>query len=228
MLVAGPPGAGTSRLAARLGEITGGNALWLREAVMAARASGALQPVGGVWRLSGDPPAASGPEELIGARVGALPGPVAEVLEYAAFGEPVGARTLAVLCSEAAGRELITVAAEGRREIVRPAHPLHGESTRDRCPEERRSGRYVRAAARLGRPAAALPRLAELAGIQDGSRVRLAARHARALAEADLAALLATAAGFDGVGLRLFAAEVRVQARASSGGRPLRWRPHPL
>ncbi|WP_420847399.1 hypothetical protein, partial [Nonomuraea zeae] len=145
----GPVGEDT---VARLCEITGGNALWLREVVTAARASGALQPVGGVWRLSGDPPAASGLEDLIGARVGALPGPAAEVLEYVALGEPVGVRTLAALCSEAAVREaaaleLITVAAEGRREVVRPMHPLYGDVARERCPELRRRDRYADLAA---------------------------------------------------------------------------------
>ncbi|MEV4178186.1 ATP-binding protein [Nonomuraea sp. NPDC049709] len=134
---------------ARLAEITGGNALWLRETVQLARAAGALQRTGGVWRLTGEPPAARGPEELVDRRVGALPSEVGEVLEYAAFGEPVGVTTLAALCSGTAVREaaedgLITVAAEGRGEVVRPAHPLYGSAARERCPRERRDDRYAR------------------------------------------------------------------------------------
>ncbi|MFC5828569.1 AAA family ATPase [Nonomuraea insulae] len=113
---------------ARLAEITGGNALWLREVVEAARASGALQETDGVWRLAEDPAAGWGPGDLVERRVGALPADVGEVLEYAAFGEPIGVRTLAALCSDTAVQEalshgVITVTAEGPEVITQPSPP---------------------------------------------------------------------------------------------------------
>ncbi|MFB9963016.1 helix-turn-helix transcriptional regulator [Sinosporangium siamense] len=67
-------------------------------------------------------------------------------------------------------------------------------------------------AVRLGRPEVAADRLAELAATHDGPRVRLAARHARALADGDGQALAEVAAGFAGLGLRLHAAEAAAQA----------------
>ncbi|GAA1630116.1 hypothetical protein GCM10009733_028600 [Nonomuraea maheshkhaliensis] len=131
-----------------LTELTGGNALWLRELVHAMRASGSLQQSDGVWRLSGDPPPARGVADLVDHRVGSLPDGAASVLEYATFGEPIGVGTLAGLCSEAAVLEalnlgVIEVAREWRGEVARPAHPLYGEAARDRCPAERRTRRYA-------------------------------------------------------------------------------------
>ncbi|MFI6316077.1 AAA family ATPase [Nonomuraea sp. NPDC050556] len=67
---------------------------------------------------------------------------------------------------------------------------------------------------RLGAPATAVRRLEELREVQDGPRVRLAALHARALAEGDAAGLLEASSGFDALGLRLFAAEAAAQAAA--------------
>ncbi|MEU8361564.1 AAA family ATPase [Nonomuraea sp. NPDC048882] len=131
-----------------LTELTGGNALWLRELMHAMRASRSLQHAGGVWRLSGDPPPARGAADLVNHRVGSLPEGAASVLEYATFGEPVEVGTLAGLCSEAAVLEalefgVIEVTREWRGEVARPAHPLYGEAARDRCPAERRTQRYA-------------------------------------------------------------------------------------
>ncbi|WP_106250108.1 ATP-binding protein [Nonomuraea fuscirosea] len=131
-----------------LAELTGGNALWLRELVHAMRTSGALQQAGGVWRLSGDPPPAYGPADLVDHRVGSLPDGAGSVLEYATFGEPIGVRTLAGLCSEAAVLEalelgVIEVTHEARGKVARPVHPLYGEAARARCPAERRTQRYA-------------------------------------------------------------------------------------
>ncbi|WP_326639965.1 hypothetical protein OIE67_13255 [Nonomuraea fuscirosea] len=131
-----------------LAELTGGNALWLRELVHAMRASGALQQAGGVWRLSGDPPPACSPADLVIHRVGSLPDGAGSVLEYATFGEPIGVRTLVGLCSEAAVLEalelgVIEVTHEARGKVARPVHPLYGEAARTRCPAARRTQRYA-------------------------------------------------------------------------------------
>ncbi|MFD1930438.1 MULTISPECIES: AAA family ATPase [Nonomuraea] len=69
-------------------------------------------------------------------------------------------------------------------------------------------------AVRLGAPSSVVRRLAELAEVHEGPRVKLAARHAAALAEGDADGLLAVAAGFDALGLRLHAAEAAAQAAA--------------
>ncbi|MFD0660302.1 hypothetical protein [Thermocatellispora tengchongensis] len=70
------------------------------------------------------------------------------MLEYTAFAEPVGARTLSALVSEGAvlaaeERGLIRVVVEGRREVARLGHPLYGEVAREHCPELRRRRRHA-------------------------------------------------------------------------------------
>ncbi|MFI6532457.1 AAA family ATPase [Nonomuraea sp. NPDC050547] len=141
----GPPDDATAR---RLGEITEGNALFLQEVVTAARAAGSLHPIQGVWKLTGDPPLAPRLADLIHERIGALSPALKAVLEYTAFAEPVGARTLSALCSEEAvleaeERGLIKVAVDRRREIARLGHPLYGEVAREHCPELRRRRRHA-------------------------------------------------------------------------------------
>lgn len=141
----GPPDDATVR---RLGEITEGNALFLYEVVTAARDSGALHPIQGVWKLTGDPPLAPRLADLVHERIGALSAALKAVLEYTAFAEPVGARTLTALCSEEAvleaeERGLIKVGVDLRREVARLGHPLYGEVAREHCPELRRRRRHA-------------------------------------------------------------------------------------
>ncbi|WP_327091912.1 helix-turn-helix transcriptional regulator [Nonomuraea sp. NBC_01738] len=69
-------------------------------------------------------------------------------------------------------------------------------------------------AVRLGAPHSAVGRLEELVALVDGPRVRLAARHAEALAGEDAGELLGTATAFDALGMRLHAAETAAQAAA--------------
>ncbi|MEU7000840.1 AAA family ATPase [Nonomuraea sp. NPDC046570] len=132
----------------RLADITEGNALFLYEVVGAARASGALSPIHGMWKLTGDPPLAPRLVDLIHERIGALSPELKDVLEYTAFAEPIGARALSALCSEQAvleaeERGLIRVRIERRREVARLGHPLYGEVSRERCPELRRRRRHA-------------------------------------------------------------------------------------
>lgn len=132
----------------RLAEITEGNALFLFEVVTAARAGGALHPIQGVWKLTGDPPLAPRLVDLIHERIGALSAELKDVLEYTALAEPIGARTLSALCSEPAvleaeERGLIRVTVDGRREVATLGHPLYGEVARERCPELRRRRRHA-------------------------------------------------------------------------------------
>ncbi|GLW06670.1 LuxR family transcriptional regulator [Microtetraspora sp. NBRC 13810] len=131
----------------RLYRVTAGNALFLHEIVDSALGSGTLQLVRGMWQLTGETPLAPRLADLIRDRIGTLSAPVQKVLEYTAFAEPVGARTLSALASEEAvlaaeERGLIRVAVEGRREVARLGHPLYGEVARERCPELRRRRRH--------------------------------------------------------------------------------------
>ncbi|MEV2270242.1 AAA family ATPase [Nonomuraea africana] len=132
----------------RLGEVTEGNALFLYEVVGAAMASGALSPVHGMWKLTGDPPLAPRLVDLIHERIGALSPELKDVLEYTALAEPIGARTLSSLTSERAlleaeERGLVRVRVDRQREIARLGHPLYGEVARERLPELRRRRRHA-------------------------------------------------------------------------------------
>ncbi|MEU4329831.1 AAA family ATPase [Nonomuraea dietziae] len=132
----------------RLGEVTEGNALFLYEVVQAAMASGALSPIHGMWKLTGDPPLAPRLVDLIHERIGALSPELKEVLEYTALAEPIGARTLSSLTSERAlleaeERGLVRIRVDRRREIARLGHPLYGEVARERLPELRRRRRHA-------------------------------------------------------------------------------------
>ncbi|MFI6601077.1 AAA family ATPase [Nonomuraea sp. NPDC050536] len=144
-VLGGPPDDATVK---RLAEITEGNALFLVEAVAAARASGALHPIQGVWKLTGDPPMAPRLADLIHERIGALSVELKAALEYVSFAEPIGVRPLSELCTEevvleAEERGLVRVGVEGRREVVRLGHPLYGEVSRERCPPLRRRRRHA-------------------------------------------------------------------------------------
>ncbi|MFI6479049.1 LuxR C-terminal-related transcriptional regulator [Nonomuraea sp. NPDC050663] len=118
----------------RLWRASDGNALWLRELVL----SGLLACAGGVWRWRGEVTMTPSLREAIAGRIGELTGDEREVLEFLAYGEPLGADLLADLSSEAAverleDRALVAVDRDGKRLQVRLAHPLYGEVIRSGC-----------------------------------------------------------------------------------------------
>ncbi|MGI8329728.1 LuxR C-terminal-related transcriptional regulator [Actinomadura scrupuli] len=119
---------------ARLWNTSKGNPLYLRELVL----SGVLRDLGGMWLWHGPLELSTSLREMIAARIGDLTGDEREVLEYLAFGEPLGADLLASMCSMTATerleeRQLVTVQASGRRLEARLAHPLYGEVIREWC-----------------------------------------------------------------------------------------------
>ena len=123
----------------RLGERSAGNALYLRELVLAGIESGNLTNEDGIWRLSGAPAVSSRLVELIEARLGAVEDPDRRVLEGLAFGEPLGVECLKTLTTgeklEALeARGLIVTGYDGRRLEARLGHPLYGEVIRARIP----------------------------------------------------------------------------------------------
>ncbi|MGW5688039.1 LuxR C-terminal-related transcriptional regulator [Nonomuraea sp. NPDC003754] len=118
----------------RLWEASRGNALYLRELVLA----GMLAERAGVWRWRGPLAITPSLRETIAGRIGELTPDEREVLELLAYGEPLGADLLGALATAAAverleDRRLVTVDVEGRRLQVRLGHPLYGEVIRRGC-----------------------------------------------------------------------------------------------
>ena len=124
------------------GERSAGNALYLRELVLAGLESGDLSDHDGIWRLSGSPAVSSRLVELIEARLGGVQDPERSVLEALAFGEPLGvgclrARTRGQELEDLEARGLIVTGYDGRRLEARLGHPLYGEVIRARIPAMR-------------------------------------------------------------------------------------------
>jgi len=120
---------------------SGGNALFLRELVTAAREEGRLarRPSDDVWTLAGDPPISRGIRELVAARLGELPLDQRAALEVIAAGEPLRSAVARDLVGEAmldrmAAERLVSVAAGLVGPIVTTAHPLYGEVLRADLP----------------------------------------------------------------------------------------------
>ena len=126
----------------RLWQLSQGNALLLRELVLAARAAGKIMERYGVLSLTGMPELAPSLTEVVDARIGLLTPEVRTVLELVALGEPIGLALLTkatdpTAVETAEERHLIRVVRDGRRTTVRLAQPLYGEIVRQRCPVTR-------------------------------------------------------------------------------------------
>ncbi|WP_412102981.1 LuxR C-terminal-related transcriptional regulator [Plantactinospora sp. KLBMP9567] len=149
-----PPGDSNDLLTAMLGDpvdapsadrlyrLSAGNALMLRELVIAAAASDELTRTYGVWRWTGRSQLPASLDELIDARIGQLDPGVRAVVELVAMGEPIGLTLLhratdGSSVETAEERGLIRVDVHDRRSDVRLAHPLYGEVVRRRCPVTR-------------------------------------------------------------------------------------------
>jgi DNA-binding CsgD family transcriptional regulator len=173
----------------RLWKLTRGNVLFLRNIVDHELASGRLAQHHGSWRWSGEPDVPPSLLHMIDSRTGALPGPVADVLDTLAVAEPLELAMLAritdpVAVEEAEARGLITLERVDNRLEVRLAHPLYGEVRRRRAP-----------ATRLRRVRGLVT--AELAVADDRDDIRTVVRRAALTLDSDLAPdpnLLMTAA----------------------------------
>ncbi|WP_410813306.1 LuxR C-terminal-related transcriptional regulator [Micromonospora sp. 067-2] len=138
-ILGGPVDAGS---ADRLGRLSSGNPLLLRELVHAANGSAELKRTYGIWKWTGRLELAPNLTDLIDTRVGQLTDGVRAVVELVAFGEPMGLHLLNQAAASAdvemaEERGLITVVQSDRRTNVRLAHPLYGEVMRRRCPVSR-------------------------------------------------------------------------------------------
>jgi DNA-binding CsgD family transcriptional regulator len=123
----------------QLGERSAGNALYLRELVLAGLESGALSDEDGIWRVSGPVGVSNRLVELIESRLGTIQDPERKVLDGLAFGEPLGVTCLLTLVDasqleELERRGLIVTAYDGRRLEACLSHPLYGEVIRARMP----------------------------------------------------------------------------------------------
>jgi DNA-binding CsgD family transcriptional regulator len=172
-------GSVASDAADRLWKLTHGNALYLRNIVEQEVADGRLAQQGECWRWSGDPVMPPGLAELIEARIGDLSGPVSDVVDVLAVGEPIELATLtritdAAAVEEADTRGLITLEPAGSGIEVRVAHPLYGEVRRRRA-----------APTRLRRLRGVVAN--ELAAASDRDDLRVVVRRATLSLDSDLA-----------------------------------------
>ncbi|MEB3021198.1 helix-turn-helix transcriptional regulator [[Mycobacterium] crassicus] len=164
--------------AQRLWKLTRGNVLYLRNIVEHEIADGRMVQQQGCWRWVGDPIIPPSLAGLIESRIGSLPGPVSDVIDVLAVGEPIALAALtritdAAAVEEADVRGLITVEAGPGGVQVRVAHPLYGEVRRSRA-----------AATRLRRLRGLVA--AELAAADDRDDVQVVVRRAALSLDSDL------------------------------------------
>jgi DNA-binding NarL/FixJ family response regulator len=124
------------RTARLLAGVSGGNALYLREVVLAALADGSLREDGGTWAWDGTVALPPRLRDVIGERLAGRSAAEREALVLLALGEPVtvpvaeqlaGVATLAEL--ERAG--LVRAGGSDGEPSCRLAHPLYGEAVLD-------------------------------------------------------------------------------------------------
>lgn len=129
----------------KLYKYTQGNALMLRELVLAGISTNELSKNEyGTWTWAGTGELGLAPslEELIDDRIGQLTPGVRRVLELVAFGEPIGLRLLLQIVEpadvdNALERGLIRELRDDRRRNVRLGHPIYGDLVRKQCPAVR-------------------------------------------------------------------------------------------
>jgi len=124
--------------AARLWQLTRGNALYLRHIVEQEVAEGRLAAAASAWRWTGSPDVPRGLVDLIESRIGAVPAGVATVIDALAIGEPLRLSALRRIAEpdaveDADIRGLINLDQSGTGIDVRLAHPLYGEVRRKRA-----------------------------------------------------------------------------------------------
>lgn len=124
----------------RLWRLTRGNVLYLRNIVEQELTGGRLTERGRLWSWTGEPVSSPTLIELIESRMGALPPPIAEVVDVLAVGEPLDITLLTRITDPAAiedadARGLIAIdrPGTGTQPQARVAHPLYGEVRRARA-----------------------------------------------------------------------------------------------
>ncbi len=138
-IVGGPVQEGAHRW---VWETSRGNALYIRELVLGALGSGALEQVSGLWRMPSRPPLSASLTEAVSARLAGLTSAERRVLELLALGEPLGVSELIELAGgepadAVEARGLIAAGGPGGDGLVRLAHPVYGEAIRASLPSLR-------------------------------------------------------------------------------------------
>jgi len=221
-------GAVSVALTHELWRTSAGNALYLRELLLAGVDSGRIARDGDVWRLRGPVPASSRLVALVAERIGSLDDAELESLELVVYGEPIGATLVESLTGPDAvdavqRRGLLVAEQSDRREELRLAHPLYGEVLREQTPQStvrRVCGRLAAAVDRLGnRRYDDVVRVANWL-LHDPARhdpvaLLAAARHARSAPDLPMAERLAVAACDAGAGWP--ALQVRAEVASEQG-----------
>lgn len=129
-----------SRTRQRLWDMSQGLPLYLRELTRTALDNGALRRLDGVWCL--DDVSSPRLDDLVLDRFHALDDRAATVVSLTALGEPLPLAPLSttlgaagLVAAEAAG--MVVVVANGKRQMLQMAHPLHGDVVRRRIPTTR-------------------------------------------------------------------------------------------
>ncbi|MGW5106113.1 AAA family ATPase [Nocardia sp. NPDC004123] len=125
--------------AVRLAEASQGNALYLRELLICAEATGALTKEGELWCLTGPLAPSERLTELIEMRLHSLSRSQRKVLEVVSFAQYLTPEILAQVCDLLIAAELerdhLLVSTQDAAELtVRLAHPLYAEVVRSRTP----------------------------------------------------------------------------------------------
>src|SRR5205085_9030925 len=142
-----------------LWKATRGNVLVLRELIFGGRERGALTASTGVWTWKGPLVVTDPLSDVIEARLAHLRPAERALVEVLAYGEPLGACELeASFASEILEaielRGMVMLEQEGRRALVRLAHPLYSEVLRARTSGLRERAIYRALVASLERTGA--------------------------------------------------------------------------
>jgi DNA-binding NarL/FixJ family response regulator len=116
-------------------ETSRGNPLYVRELVLGALGSAALERRNGLWRMKAPLPISSSLTEIVSARLVGASDRERETLELLALGEPLQVSELVELVGDDSlagveARGLIEIEGSGRQAEVRLSHPLYGEAVR--------------------------------------------------------------------------------------------------
>ncbi len=196
-----------ARSAARFGQLTGGNALFLRQLLADQIAAGRMRELAGVWMWDGDVAVSASLSDTVGRQMGRLSPRMATVVDTLSQCEPLD---VDVLCDLVRRRDLaaaeriglVSVERTGAGLMARLAHPLFGELRRAAAGEIYLSAIRGRLATRLAQNGDtdmhATVRRALLSlesDLDPDPELYLeSARHAMTLLDLDLADRFATAA----------------------------------
>jgi DNA-binding CsgD family transcriptional regulator len=122
-----------------LWDATHGNALFVREVVLGAKAAGTLVEEDGVWRRRGQLAKSPRLVDLVQSRLGELAAKAVAAVELLALCQPIGIDELELRIERGVLEELersghVVVVPDGRRQNVWLSHPLHADVIRQALP----------------------------------------------------------------------------------------------